>query len=125
VVRKARQGKQTELLQTTSFRFFQGRLRPLEALHVTRIAGMALLTLHADCIGFSARNRQKAFQANRIDRPVSVLTVTVLLANLGGGQHTGTVPLSHGTEKLGKLIGLALEDHILPHNCGHKAPCRT
>jgi len=99
---------QTELLQTTSFRPVRKRLRSVEAFQVVGIAGMALLAPHADCIGFSARDREKALQANRIDRPVSVWTVTVLLANLEGGQHTGTVPLFQGAKKLGKLIGFAL-----------------
>jgi hypothetical protein len=89
---------QTELLQTTSFRFVHKRIRSVEAFQVKGIAGMALLALHADCIGFSARDRQKASQANRIDRPVSVCTMTISLANLEGGQHTGTVPLFQGAK---------------------------
>ena len=105
---------QTELLQTRSFRFAHRRLRSVESFQVMGVADMALFASHADGIGFSARDRKKAFQTDRIDRPVFVLTVTVSLTNLEGGQHTGTVPLLQGAKKLGKLIGLALEYHDCP-----------
>jgi len=109
---------QTELLQTRSFRFAHRRLRSVESLQVMGVADMALFAPHADCIGFSARDRKKAFQTDRIDRAVSVLTVTVSLANLEGGQHRGTVPLFQDAKTLGKLIGFAYgTPDLIPQSC--------
>ena len=102
--------------QTTSrrlpFNAVHERFRSPETFQAMRIASMAILTLPADRIAFPARNRQKAFQADRIGRPISVLTETETLADLEGGQHTGTVPLIQDTEKLGKLIGLRWALHL-------------
>jgi hypothetical protein len=76
-------------------RFIHRRDRSLEALHVTRIAGMTLFTPRTNRFAFSARDRYEALYAERIDRPVSVLTETEMLL-IGGGGHTGTVPLPPG-----------------------------
>ncbi len=56
-------GRQTELCRQLHFDSFHGRLRSLEAFHVIRIAGMTLLTLHADRIAFPARDCREAFHA--------------------------------------------------------------